>query len=257
MIKRSHLILWDFDGVLADSLKECLVTSYNAFIMHTGKDRVFVWDVKNVPARFKKEFFKSRKYVRRAGEYLVIYKAALRGRTLDSYSSFERVLRSLGKELEEYERQFYKARHIFRDERPRAWAALHGIYPHIKDKWASLEKLFKFYIVSNKDKRSIGILLKDAGIFLNSRNIYGREHGPDKARIIGKILKKTRMSPEHVFFVDDNCLHFRDVSRFNIRSFFADWGYGDDSGDGYRNFTVLTPKNFDTRLREAFYGKVR
>lgn len=257
MIKKDYLLLWDFDGVIADSLIECLVTSYNAFATHTGQKKAFVWDRTDVPACFKKEFFKSRKYVRRAGEFFVIYKAVCEGRTLKDYASFERVLRAIGKELEEYERQFYKARDIFRNKRANTWAALHEVYPHIKKKWNSLEKFFKFYIVSNKDKNSIEIILKNAGFSLNPKDIYGKESGPDKAGIIEKILKKTHVSPKHVFFIDDNCLHFQDVRRLNIKLFFANWGYGDNEKKDFSDFVVLTPTNFDVKLRKACYGTIR
>ncbi len=61
-----NLLLWDFDGVVVDSLNECLLTSYNAFVSYKDKGEGLALDIKDVPKIYSEGFFSMRKHVRRA-----------------------------------------------------------------------------------------------------------------------------------------------------------------------------------------------
>ena len=69
------LILWDFDGVIADSIDECLITSYNAYINDAKNNNNFIRNVSDVPLERQAFFYKNRKYVRPPGEYFIIHYA--------------------------------------------------------------------------------------------------------------------------------------------------------------------------------------
>ncbi len=65
----SKILCLDFDGVLCDSIDECLLTSYNAYF------EKYFDKIEKINQKFKNYFYEYRYFVRPAGEYLIIYKA--------------------------------------------------------------------------------------------------------------------------------------------------------------------------------------
>src|SRR5689334_25432393 len=65
------IVVLDFDGVVCDSTEECIVTAWNAWQAHSGKNERVRTSVE-VPEPFRDAIRKHRSYVRTAGEYLLL-----------------------------------------------------------------------------------------------------------------------------------------------------------------------------------------
>ncbi len=244
-------IFWDFDGVIVDSIDECLITSYNTFLKVKKRYSRFIYKLGDIPTEFKDEFYNKRKYVRPAGEYFVIFNALLEDKKIDSYSDFSRLLKKYAGQVRSFQRKFYAMRRYFMKEYPRAWLALHKTYPGFKQKWGRLSKRFVFYIVSNKDKHSILAILRHLGLPLNRNKIFGVEFSLKKPSIISHILEKTGLATGDVFFIDDNYHHLLDLSDKTLNLFFAAWGYGEMPAKMKKDIYPLELKNFDEYLLGA------
>ena len=70
----NKLLLLDFDGVIVNSIDECLLTSFNAFqqFENTG---VSVDDLSNIALPCQRYFNSNRNFVRPAAEYYLLHRA--------------------------------------------------------------------------------------------------------------------------------------------------------------------------------------
>ena len=101
MSKEKVLVL-DFDGVICNSIDECLLTSYNTYFGEKYKS------LTSIPKDNKDFFYKHRQYVRPAREFSLIHKAFA-----DSISDFnlDKFNTMLSKEtllLDEFEKAFFQ-----------------------------------------------------------------------------------------------------------------------------------------------------
>ena len=246
-------LLWDFDGVICDSLNECLLTSYKAFQQYRKGESRLIKSLTDVPRDVKEFFYRTRQYVRRPGEYLILYEGHGTGLRLGNYSAFKDLLSIHMQKVLGYEEAFFEARKRLRQNGMSEWLGLHHGYPWVDEKWERLKKTFEFYIVSNKDRQSISLILKHLGLKIAEKNIFGKEFSIQKTEIIEHILSKKGIFRERVCLIDDHFAHLMDVAHLEIRLFFATWGYGKPGTSGDMGVIFLQKDIFDRQLLEGFH----
>ncbi len=217
------MIFWDVDGVIIDSLKECLFTSYNAFCQFTGSSEIL--KLEDIPDMYQQNFFNLRKYVRPAGEYLLLHQSLFEGRDIDSEQSFFEYANEQTEAIAEFQLKFFQFRNSFRADDPTPWLNLHRVYPHILKTWETLYPDYKFIIVSNKDTDSIKLLFDHFQLSVDPALIYGGDVNNDKRVLISQCLTKFQISPEDALFIDDHPGHLFHVAPLGIKLGYADWGY--------------------------------
>jgi phosphoglycolate phosphatase-like HAD superfamily hydrolase len=243
-------LLWDFDGVIIDSIDECLLTSYNAYLQYQGIYNEFIETLEDIPKYYREEFYRTRKYVRPAGEYFILHKAISSNIKIDSYLRFKELLISNAGAVADFQELFFLTRNEFKSKYPRYWFELHHSYPGIKTKWQELKRYFDFYIVSNKDLKSISEILDFFDLPINRDNIFGAEFSTDKKVIIRHILSTNNISAEKLFFIDDNYQHLLDLNGMGIKLFFACWGYGEIQDNTNEDIILLDLDTFNIKVIE-------
>ena len=257
IMSKKNLLLWDFDGVIIDSIDECLITSYNAYLQYHALSDGFIYRLDDIPIDIRKEFYRNRKYVRPAGEYYLICKAASSGVKIDNYLKFEELLKENADNASKFHNYFFSAMNDFRNGFQQYWFELHRVYAGIKTKWQELNKYFDFYIVSNKDFKSISLILNYFGLPIQQEKIFSTDIKLTKKMVIEHILKDTHNAAERLFFIDDNYQHLLDVRDTGIRLFYAAWGYGEMPDETERYIIPLELETFDQYLiKEVINGTV-
>lgn len=252
-----NLLLWDFDGVIIDSIDECLITSYNAYLQYQGLSNEFIYRLDDIPKDIRGEFYRNRKYVRPAAEYFILHKAVSDGIKIDSYSKFNELLQEHHNAVIDFHNFFYSVRDDFRDNQQQYWFGLHRVYAGIKTKWQELKKHFHFYIVSNKDLISISLILNYFDLPVQQEKIFSTDSTLTKKMVIEHILKDIHDASERLFFIDDNYQHLLDVRDTGIRLFYASWGYGEMPDKIERYIIPLELDTFDYYLiKEVINGTV-
>ena len=248
-------LLWDFDGVVVDSIDECLLTSYNAFLQHQD-NKEFVANLDNIPEKVAKEFNRIRKYVRAPRGYFIIHNAIQEAKNIDSINSFEDYFASHKNEIGIYEDTFYSMRNKLQNKNPQYWMSLHRVYPWVKDSWDLLSNYFEYFIVSNKDAHSISLILQNACMAINDDHIFGKEFNIEKMKIVKHILEFFKIEKDSAYFIDDNSLNLAEVSKLGIRMFFASWGYQADFKTNLDKIITLRKDDFVNRLLETHEKQV-
>ena len=243
------ILLWDFDGVIANSLDECLITSYNAFVIQENLQLKPVRSVREVPVVYRDHFFRYRKYVRPAGEYYLLHKSLTLGQSISDYQSFKKLRSVFADKIQPFQQLFFAERNKFRAENENAWLLKHQVYPHVTKAWDSLNHYYDFMIVSNKDQRSISLLLNYFGLKIDNNHIFGADFSSNKHEIIVHILAENRFDPNDVTFIDDQYNHLTDLRDLGINLCYVCWGYGDAPNKFDPLIIQLTVENMQSKLK--------
>lgn len=242
------LLLWDFDGVVVDSVDECLLTSYNAFLKHQKIAREFIKNKEDIPISHRKEFYRTRHYVRQAGGYFTLIKAIYMNKKVKNNDIFRRLFREDAGDVRDYEKEFFSMRAQLREKNSQYWFDLHRPYAWVKDAWNELNEHFNFYVVSNKDALSIALILQHFSLPAENHTIFGKEYSLDKKIIIKHIISEAKVDIKKISFIDDNYYDLVNVRELGIRLFYASWGYGKPADGVHRDIHFVDKKNFVREL---------
>ena len=210
----------DFDGVVIDSINECLYTSYAALTrlkMSLGNA------IPAKPNSHEMSLFKlNRGLVRPSRNFYPLWEWILKGPEHEfSISDFEFFAAGFGDELNEFEDLFHNYRSEEIRHSPGSFVEKNPLYAGVKEIWNDLPR--PLYIVSTKDENSISLILDSHN--LSVEGIYGRGSGP-KAQTIRRLAELHTTQIEDSFFIDDNSQHALDVHSIGTKTALALWGYG-------------------------------
>jgi FMN phosphatase YigB (HAD superfamily) len=242
------MLIFDFDGVMIDSLDEVIVTAHNS----VSKDLVKSLD--DLPEGFEKVFRANRYHVQPAADFPV-----LAGWTLDVCTRSPDILLSrveyrelLARDTEppaSRRNRFFAIRKVFTDSDHEAWLNLNRPYQPV---W---ERLVDFgganiVIMTNKNKQPVIALCQHFGLPVEAENIYSAEGGANKIDNLNAIHDRFRQ--DSYFFIDDSVPNLCDLdTHFNGRNEFnwilATWGYvgpGDRDEADRREFPCQSQEQF-------------
>ena len=241
-------LIFDFDGVIVNSINECLLTSYNAFLQFENIKLTLASDISEIPVQYQNYFYTYRKFVRPAGEYYLIH-MAYKNNMMEINEKRYNELKTLYKnKLPYYQEAFFKNRHSFRMDNNTKWLSLHNIYSQIADCWKKLESNHNIFIVSNKDRLSIILLMDFFNLPVNEDHIFGAESGNNKSTIIESIIDKKKLNPESIFFIDDNLENLEGTKNLKIKLFLATWGYGNLNNNNDPDIEEIYPEDILQKL---------
>ena len=210
----------DFDGVIVDSLNECLETSFAAFLRVNQKSNSIYFDSPPVDAIY--HFKKKRGFVRPSRNFFALWEWILFHPERNfSMTTFESFSESLGSVVDDFEKEFLQIRSNAIKLNPLKFLEQNPLFYGVKETWQNLPK--PLYIVSTKDEDSISLILESHSLTVDG--IFGRGSGP-KAETLSRLANLNETSVNDVFFVDDNIQHAHDVTVIGAKVALAMWGYG-------------------------------
>jgi phosphoglycolate phosphatase-like HAD superfamily hydrolase len=236
----------DFDGVVIDSMNECLNTSYSALIhlkMSSGQ---------RLPAKPSSEeishFHLNRGLVRPSRNYYALWEWIREYPEQEfSLSEFELFANGFGEALSEFENIFHDFRSDELRQSPKTFVEKNPLYVGVKDIWKDLPR--PLFIVSTKDQESISLILDSHNLSVDG--IYGRGSGP-KAQTIRRLAKLHDVKLQDSYFLDDNSQHAIEVQSIGTKSALATWGYGPfDEFDGPKLKSFVEVLEFFQPMREV------
>jgi phosphoglycolate phosphatase-like HAD superfamily hydrolase len=217
MMNSLPLLFLDFDGVICDSLDECIISSLYAYYSLLTKTKLT-----SLPRDYKREFNRLRPYVRNGEDYLVIQEILKNHITITGQDHFDTLLSQHSRELPFYKELFYKARNYFIEKDPGFWYSLNRIYPHILPSLGKICTSREVYILSTKRADFISTILEKNGIRIPGERILVAWN-IDKCDLISSLLDKHHY--QHALFVDDQIDHLVKNTDSRITPCLAAWGY--------------------------------
>lgn len=219
--------LFDFDGVLMDSVREVLVTGYNAV---TGSAAT---DLTAIPDGFAERFMVNRFHaldsadIHRLAAWLLADRTdaptdpipAVHWQTIRSSATVPGPKRS---------RQFFTARKRFMKTNFRAWLDLHQPFQPL---WETLSQdAVRLVLLTSKNREATLALCRHFGMAVPEANIYSGDNGTGKPENFRAIHDRFRQPCYR--FLDDALANLRTLDvAFNtddrciVLPMLADWGY--------------------------------
>ena len=153
------ILCLDFDGVICDSQKECLLVAYNAYNILERKSLTREINLDSIPAQIRDQFLANRFLVRPAKEYWLLMDLIIKRLTIPNQKCFNSLANSYKNKLHEFENTFFRERQFIRENATDKWLSLHRIYPEFTENWTKLKTEFNVYIVTNKGSSTVSQLL--------------------------------------------------------------------------------------------------
>lgn len=213
----------DFDGVLCDSLEECLRSSWLAATGYVGPE---VPPEPGFDSAYRKRFLGCRPFIRSGEDYLVVHEWASQGRVPRSQEEFDASLAEKGAEyLLEAKKRLYEVREALLEHHRALWLSWNPLYPGMAGALASQVSNPAVWILSTKKAEFIVEILAHHGLrWPLERTLYT---GPRrKLDIIGE-----RTPARPVELIDDQIDHL-DFEHPDCRCFLALWGYTAPGAEG-------------------------
>ncbi|MBN2102648.1 HAD family hydrolase [bacterium] len=234
-----QLLVFDFDGVISNSVHDSFRTALNAYIhLFPGHNLPIsdpvdppeaIFTVEKKHPRLYQSFSHLMPLGNRAEDYYVILRIIECGKTPDivdqaSYDRFK--IRLDPAILDKYHTIYYQLRRSYQ-ENPEIWSELLPAFPGVIEAIKCLSGRFRLAIATSKDGPSVHIQLKSYGldaVFPASR-ILDKDLSDTKKHHLEK-LQKTYQVPFHqIHFIDDKVLHLISVADLGVHCHLALWGF--------------------------------
>ncbi|MQY62797.1 MAG: hypothetical protein GH143_00570, partial [Calditrichaeota bacterium] len=180
------VITLDFDGVICDSLEECLVTAYNAYHRLEGSDH-WANSTADIRPEVADSFRRLRHYARNAQEFWVIIHWCITDGGALSQARYDTLTSRYAARLPVFEPIFFESRHILSSADLDRWLGLHRMYPEFCDGWNAVKGQFPVHIVTTKDLVSVQYFNRHWRLGIPDEHLWTKERALVKGEIVQRI----------------------------------------------------------------------
>lgn len=225
----------DFDGVLCDSAAETCAAAWRA-----GRALWPGWEAPEPPSAWVARFRRLRPVLETGYQAVALLRlveeeqAAGAAETALTPAAFaesaERIFAATGLGTQELVRLFGEARDQWLAADPGGWLARHEFYAGVPDALnAALHRACPLFILTTKQHRFTGRLLRGAGVDIPADCIFGLEDGRPKERILLELAARPECRGLRMVFVEDRgealerAAAVPELAAVELR--LASWGY--------------------------------
>lgn len=220
------MFIFDFDGVLIDSVDETAVTAFNAVTKSEASS------LSELPDRYLELFRECRPWPRNAPQMLVMGEWCLDNIKVEKPAAMSKeLLDKLVKQSDLSEAElrmlFFETRQRLASNNPRAWVELNRPYQPLFD-WLKDGLNTPLVILTHKNRQAVEEICSHFGLKVRSDRIYSGDTGEPKESGLMAIME--RFSSTQYHFVDDSIhnlleLKFRLPADVDVSLELASWGY--------------------------------
>jgi len=248
------MLIFDYDGVLLDSVREIAVTTYN-MLQGTIATRL-----DQLPQKALKLFLRNRFHVQPIGDAPVLMRHCLEIADTDpdkllTPAEYEEIIKHVAEPVAARTTRFFETRNLFKAQDIKAWTELNA---PVQPLWRILieKPAAQLVLLTNKNRDATISLSSHFGLTVSEDNIYAGDHGTTKIDNMTQIMQRFRQ-PAYAF-IDDSVKNLRELDEhFNrqekiISLIFATWGYtGPDDARTAKDFgyQVVALDEFAAKLK--------
>lgn len=222
------MLIFDFDGVLIDSLDEVTLTVYNTA---TGQQVTCLTDLAQPLVEL---FRRNRFHVQPIGDGILLMNWCLRKypdepeRILQP-QEYRAIIDTAAEPVARRSRQVYETRQRFVERDATGWTALHRPFQPLWNELVRRQNQCGFAILTNKNRTATGRLCRHFGLNISSKDIYSGDNGVSKIENMQQIQKRYGGGP--YYFLDDSLKNLQELDRALNRqkkvlvALLAAWGY--------------------------------
>lgn len=222
------ILALDFDGVVCNGLKEYFLTSKKAYNQIWNQEKIENQDL-------QQSFYKLRPVIETGWEMPVLLRALVLNfpetEIMENWQEIcQRIIKSEQVNPQKLADEVDAIRENWIKTDLNSWLELHAFYEGVVDKLKQiLVSDFQIYIITTKESKFVKQLLKDQGLSISDKMIFGKEQKRPKYEILRQIIEENKIEPDQVFFVEDRLPALELVNQQadlkNVNLFLASWGY--------------------------------
>lgn len=222
--RQKHFLALDFDGVIGDSIAECLVVGHNAFVRFSGSGHT-IQSLSGLEYGQLTDARRLRNFIRSGEDYVFIFLALSKSIQIQTQEAFDAFKASCSDLKEEFLRLFYEVRTRLSTGNPEGWAALNPLYPGMKDFLNSYTPKDKLFIVTTKKAEFARRILDFNEVAFDFENLYHSNEAYPKRMLLESLSKEKDVELSNFFFVDDQVDTLLKVQPSGVQCILAGWGY--------------------------------
>ena len=222
------MLIFDFDGVLIDSLDEVVLTVYN-----TATDQQLI-SLADLPQALIRLFRRNRFHVQPIGDGILLMNWCLKNYRGESDrilqpAEYQAIIGEATAPVAGRSAQVYQTRQQFIERDATGWTALHRPFQPLWNALVECQNQPGFAIVTNKNRAATERLCRHFGLNIPFDQIYSGDNGASKVENMQSIQQRYQTGT--YYFLDDSLKNLQELdqnlNRQNkmIMPLFAAWGY--------------------------------
>jgi phosphoglycolate phosphatase-like HAD superfamily hydrolase len=215
----------DFDGVICDSMDECMFSSYNAYLKLISVNQR-INNLEEINSEKRKEFRRLRPFIRGGEDYILFFFIIEDGIKIIDQLHFDKIREEKKHKLVEYKKALYEERDFLLKNNRDLWLNLNPLFEvgnFLKEK-SSFDNVF---ILSTKKKEYVFEILKFHEINFPRENItYTLPQ--EKINNLLNLLKQKGVDLSKSIFIEDQVEFLLEAKKFNVGVSLVDWSYATD-----------------------------
>ena len=218
------ILALDFDGVINNSLNECLISSYNAWQVIDSTVQ-WAWSNSDIPQPIVDSFSANRYHARNGAEFWLILMASKLPTAAVTSEEFDQLRQEHASFLPEFEEIFFRMRNRYRSADMPRWLGLQTRYEQSLERYAELLTTASCHIVTTKDLASVKFFNQHWSLGISEDNLWTREMDLPKSEIIELIANRANCLTGNIHFVDDHPDQVANVATTGANCYWASWGF--------------------------------
>jgi phosphoglycolate phosphatase-like HAD superfamily hydrolase len=219
------LLVTDFDGVVCDSVSECLLAAENAWgQLQTSYEAQRIFDIDAIPTNRQAKFRKLRPYLRGAEDFIPLFLAVERDLEVESQADFDLLRRRLQHQLPQYQQAFYAERDFLRQHHRRLWLQLNPLFSEVGRALATHSSFEHIFILTTKRQPDVVDILEYHGIDFPFEQIHSVK-SDGKMKRLQQIMQSAGAAPAETGYIEDQIDYLLSAAPLGVNVRLADWGY--------------------------------
>ncbi len=221
------MLIFDYDGVLLDSIREIAVTAFNTL------NNTVITRLDQLPRHALNLFLRNRFHVQPIGDAPVLMQWCLEIEDHDpekllTPEEYEALIKAVTEPVAKRTARFFETRNRFKSQNLKAWIALNE---PVQPLWRIMVEnpSENLVLLTNKNREATISLSRHFGLTISDENVYSGDFGTTKIENMTQIMQRFKSSSYE--FIDDSVKNLREIDiHFNktekrISLIFATWGY--------------------------------
>jgi phosphoglycolate phosphatase-like HAD superfamily hydrolase len=221
------LFITDFDGVLCDSVMECLLVTYNAYNRLHSSSFQRTLSLNTIASYKRQKFRKLRSYLRGVEGFVPIFMAIERNIPINNQQDFDRVQEQYKYDLTRFQEAFYGERDYLQQHEKELWLSLNPLFEGIGEALKQQDSFKNVHILTTKRQEDVLKIFQYQGIPFPADHItYMKAAG--KIQKLLEILRENNVVMHESVYIEDQIDFLVESKKHQIGSYLVEWGYVSD-----------------------------
>ncbi len=222
---RNDLLALDMDGVIIDSINECLLNGYNAYARF--RSRPPATSFRELPPGWTAAAARIRRFIRNGEDYVYIAHAIDLGAVVDNQADFDAFVKKHAELRSRFAELIFQQRLLFSDQTPHLWGELNPFYPGMKEFLLRFPAKENLCIITSKKRVFAEKILAAHGVDFAMENLRTGD-AAGKRDIIEKLCGERLAVCDRFFYIDDQVDTLLKIKPAGVRLYLAAWGYNNE-----------------------------